>query len=545
MAAFLPLRMNPFLGPLCLVAATALATAQPQKERWIYIPANFQADPKVEEVVQLLGRAGKSGYTHALIADSKFSRLATVASNYAPNVAKVKAAAKAAKIEIVPALFPVGYSNDALFHDPNLAEGLPVRDAPFRVRDGIALAVHNVRIALPGGAMNDREGWGFLDTSLVVEDGAMKSPATDANARLQKPLKLAPFRQYRLSARIKTQGFGGGQPEIKAIGKDGTSLQWTSIHADADQDWKQYDVTFNSLESDEVGIYFGVWGGHRGTLWWDDAKIEECGPVNLLRRAGAPLVIRQEDGTALVEGKDFEKLADPDMGTKPWSGEYTAWHEPPAIKVKGLKEDELLKVSYYHTHIIQDGQVCGCVEEPAFQELLRDQAGRVPALWESRTHLMSHDEWRLMGWDESCRKSGLTPGGIAAKNLRFCTGLLKEKVPGGRILVWSDMFDPHHNAVKDYYLVKGSLEGSWEGLERGVEVMNWNFGKRAESLEFFAKRGNAQVIAGFYDGPIEQVSAWLTSAAKVEGVKGFMYTTWRNDYTKLEEVAGILEKAGW
>lgn len=537
--------MKRFLIPLCLLAATALATAQAKKERWIYIPSNFQADPKVAEVLQLIERAGKSGYTHALIADSKFSRLATVTSNYAPNVAKVKAAAKAAKIEIVPALFPVGYSNDALFHDPNLAEGLPVKDAKFVIKNGVPEIVADPPVSLPGGAMNDRSGWGFIDDSLAVDGGAMKSAATDGNARLQKPLKVSPFRQYHVSVRIKTQGFGGGQPEIKAISKEGKSLQWTSIHADADQDWKQYDVTFNSLEATEVGIYFGVWGGHRGTLWWDDAKIEECGPVNLLRRAGTPLVVRLEGGRVMSEMNDFGRYFDPEMGTKPWNGEYTAWHKPPEMQFKTLKTGDVLRVSYYHAHVIHDGQVCGCVEEPAFQEILRDQSARVPALWESRAHLMSHDEWRVMGWDESCRKSGLSPGGIAARNLRFCTGLLKKKVPGGRILVWSDMFDPHHNAVKDYYLVNGSLENSWEGLDRGVEVMNWNFGKRAESLEFFAKRGNPQVIAGFYDESLDHVSAWLDSAAKVEGVKGFMYTTWRNDYSKLEEVAEILKKADW
>lgn len=55
-------------------------------------------------------------------------------------------------------------------------------------------------------------------------------------------------------------------------------------------------------------------------------------------------------------------------------------------------------------------------------------------------------------------------------------------------------------------------------------MVNWNFGKRDQSLKFFADRGHKQVIAGYYDGKIEQVSQWLDSAAKVQGV---MYTTWR------------------
>ena len=37
------------------------------------------------------------------------------------------------------------------------------------------------------------------------------------------------------------------------------------------------------------------------------------------------------------------------------------------------------------------------------------------------------------------------------------------------IYVWNDMFDPFHNAVNDYYLVRGDLKGSWEGLPKDVE----------------------------------------------------------------------------
>jgi hypothetical protein len=541
------MRVSGEMKPVLLLSLVAgiCSAAEPAKERWIYLPTNFQVDERAEEIAALVRRAGKAGYTHALVADSKFSRLSTVMPNYAPNVEKVKAAAREAKIEIVPALFPVGYSNDMLFHDPNLAEGLPVKDAPYLVKNGRATIQPDPDLSLPGGAMNDRSGWSFIDENLAVEDGTMRSGPTDANARMQRVVKVKPYRQYHVSVRIRSEGLAGGMAEIKVIGKDGKQLQWTYLKVQADQEWTRHDVTFNSLESEEVGIYFGVWGGHRGDLWWDDAMIEECGPVNLLRRPGAPLTVRRADGKALEEGKDYDKVVNPGTGTRPWPGEFTGWQEPPVLHVHGVADGEVLKVSYYHTHVVHDGQVCGCVEEPAFQALLKDQSVKVPSLWQSRTHLMSHDEWRVLGWDESCRKSGLTPGGIAAKNVRFCTGLLESAAPGGRILVWNDMFDPHHNALKDYYLVNGTLEGSWEGLDARVEIMNWNFGKRDESLAFFAKRGHSQVIAGFYDEPLGNISRWLDSAAQVKGVKGFMYTTWRNDYSKLEEVAAILGKKGW
>lgn len=526
---------------LSLILATLAQAAG--KERWIYLPANFQVDAEANRVITLLERGAKAGYTHALVTDSKFSRLESVTEAYRPNVARVKGAAKRLKIQLIPCVYPVGYSNDLLFHNPNLAEGLPVKDALYAVHNGIAKIEADPAVTLPGGAMNDRSGWDFIDESIVAKDGHMVSGPTDGNARLSKRVKVSPFRQYRLSVKIKTEDFSGSAAEIKALAGD-KSLQLTNLKVEKTQDWTRQDVTFNSLGNTEVGIYFGVWGGHKGSLYWDEALIEETGPVNLLRRPGTPLTIRSEGGELLTEGKEFEKLTDPLMGTKPWSGEYTAWHQPPQIRVKGLKDGEKLRVSYFHAHVIHDGQVCGCVEEPEFQKLLWSQAKQVADLWQAPGHFMSHDEWRVLGWDEACHR-GKSPGEIVAENARLCTAHLREITPQGRILVWSDMFDPHHNAVKDYYLVNGSLDGAWEGLPPEVEVMNWNFGKRKESLGFFEKRRHAQLIAGFYDDDIANVAKWLDAAKDTARMKGFMSTTWRNDYSQLEKMAEILEAKGW
>lgn len=513
------------------------------KERWVYLPANFQVDEEADRLIGLIERAAKAGYTHALVTDSKFSRLETVMPSYRPNVARVKEAATRLKMEVIPCVYPVGYSNDLLYHNPNLAEGLPVKDALYVVSGGEARIQADPAVSLPGAAMEDRSAWDFIDDSIMAKDGFLVSGPTDANARISKRVKVAPWRQYRLSVKIRTQGYSGSPPEIKALAGD-KSLQWTNLKIGPTQDWTRQDVTFNSLGNSEVGIYFGVWGGHQGTVMWDEALIEETGPVNLLRRPGAPFVVRKEGGEVLKEGVDYEPVADPLMGTKPWSGEYTAWHDAPRIRVPRLKDGEKLRVSYYHTAVIHDGQVCGCVEEPEFQKLLRTQARQVAELWQAPGHFMSHDEWRVLGWDRACDK-GRTPGQIAAANARMWTSNLKDVAPGKRILVWSDMFDPHHNAVKDYYLVNGSLDGSWEGLAPEVEIMNWNFGHRAESLAFFEKRGHSQLIAGYYDDAIGNVDAWLDAAKDTGKVKGFMYTTWRNDYSKLEEVAGMLDAKGW
>jgi hypothetical protein len=151
--------------------------------------------------------------------------------------------------------------------------------------------------------------------------------------------------------------------------------------------------------------------------------------------------------------------------------------------------------------------------------------------------MMSHDEIRVLNWCEACQKRKLTAGQILAENVRECAKILREVNPGGRIYVWSDMFDPNHNAHDDYYLVRGTLAGSWEGLEKDVIVVPWYFEKRAESLKFFANRGHAQVIAGYYDHNPAQIKEWLKAADGVPNVRGVMYTTWQQKYGDLEKFA--------
>jgi hypothetical protein len=112
-------------------------------------------------------------------------------------------------------------------------------------------------------------------------------------------------------------------------------------------------------------------------------------------------------------------------------------------------------------------------------------------------------------------------------------------VPDAEVIDWNDMFDPYHNAVDKYYLVGSTLEKSWDGLDKSMIIANWSSGKAAESLKFFAARGNRQVIAGYYDADDvkAEVAHWSDAAHSVAGVRGFMYTTWRNDYKNLEKYA--------
>jgi hypothetical protein len=512
---------------------------------WLYCPTNLLVDGNVDKLEVLWRRAAKVGYSHVLLGDTKFCVLENMPERYFHNVERVKKLAAELKIEIVPGVFPIGWSNALLAHDPNLAEGLPVRDALFVIHGGEARLQADPPVALPD-SFSDLKRWGWHD-DFVTSDGNAAKIADPAGrvGRVVKTVKVSPFRQYHISVRIKTQDFHG-VPEVKVLAGD-HALEYNDLGVKPTQDWTTHHTVFNSLEHRELNIYFGCWDGGKGSLWYAEPKLEEVGLLNVLRRPGAPLTVRRygdPEAKVLEEGRDFERVVDPRLGNSPWAGEYDVWHEPPTVHTK-LPDGTRLRVSYYHPMIIYGGSVMIALSEPRTMELLRDHARRVHTGFGAKSYFMEHDEIRLFNWDAASERRHLDAGQVLAANVKACTQILRDLNPSGLIYVWSDMFDPHHNAMKDYYLVHGSLASSWEGLDPSINIANWNFDHRDESLKFFAKRGHRQLIAGYYDSPPENITKWLDSAAKSGSVDAVMYTTWQGNYTDIERFAEIVKRHPW
>ncbi len=523
--------------------------------------ANLQVKENADQVIERIGKAARAGYNGVVLADYKLNVLDRVPDHYFANIKRVQKAAAAAQVEIIPTVFPIGYSNGLLAHDPNLAEGLPVKDAPFVVRGKDVVPDPRAKVALVNGNLEEVQGdtfrrFGFQDAPgaatfadhRVFHQGKTScrlnvSDHSSANKRLIQRVGVRPHAAYRLSAWVKTDGLTNlGAFRLLAIGakEPGRSLSFYEGGVAPSQDWKFVEVVFNSLEYDAVNIYAGYWGEGKGSLWIDDLALDDLGLVNVLRRPGCPFTVTSSDGkTVYEEGRDFEPVADRKLGNVPYAGEFEFSHEAPIIKLKSqsrLRDGQKLKVSWYHPVLTHGSQIMCCPSEPKTYELLRDQARRVNALLKPRTFFMSHDEIRVMNWCNACTARKLTPGQILADNVKRCTAILQEINPHAEILVWSDMFDPTHNAVKQYYLVNGTLEGSWEGLSPRVGIANWNGGKMRPSLEFFAGRGHKQLIAGYYDvDDLSGFTRWDEAARGVRGVNGFMYTTWEAKFGLLDQ----------
>jgi hypothetical protein len=570
----------------CQTEAQSELAAARYSERWLYCSSNLQVDRSVGELTALFDRAKRSGYTGVLYSDYKLQVLDRVTDNYFRNVEKLTSAAAAAELELVPAVFSIGYSNGHLARDPNLAEGLPVIDQPYLVKSRaessrksgsakIGAAARGERrleavldaqpiVRVRNGGLEETRGDQFLnfsyqddpgaatfaDRSVVhqgrvscrLEPGSTAKGRTAPNVRLVQRVAVRPYTAYRFSCWVKTRDLApSGSFHLLALAtsQENRSLTFHEGGLLPTGDWKKVDVIFNSLEEREVALYAGFWGEGKGTFWLDDLALDELALVNLLRRDGCPFVVKSADGrTTYQEGRDFEPAADAKLGQVPWAGEFEFEHSGAVIHItprSRIGSGDRLRVSWYHPVVTHGSQVMCCLSEPKLYEILNAQARRINDLFHPKTFFMSHDEIRVANWCRACQDRELTPGQLLAENARRCIDILKTVNPGARIVVWSDMFDPHHNAVDKYYLINGSLKGSWEGLSRDVLIANWNSGKAKESLSFFADRGHKQLIAGYYDGDdLTNFQQWDQAARNVNGVIGFMYTTWQSKYGLLE-----------
>lgn len=552
-----------------LFFATTTHAAQP--ELWLYTPVNFQLTNQVDALITRLERAKSLGYSAAVITDYKFGKLDERPDHFWKNLRRTRDAADRIGIELIPCVFPIGYSNSLLQNNPHLAEGMPVRACRMTVRNGKATIADTTNL-LSGGAFEKANhriplGWDFVDgygkTSLLdpktKHSGKTALRMTDfregneaGNARVARKVAVKPFHQYEITAWIKTAVLDNpNELHIKALaagpapGGHVRHLQHANLGVKRDQDWTRHTVIVNSLDQTELRIYIGLWAGRGGTIWLDDISMKPVAGVNMIRRTGAPLRVVTTGGKQLVEGTDFERWSHPTMGRKPWPGDYEKTHAQPPIVLKPnapVRDGDTLLVDYYHTATIYDGQATCCLMHPDVFKLLETQATILQRELKPKRWFMQHDEIRLAGWCASCTTDPKvkTVGDTLAANTRRCLNILRKINPEAGVIVWSDMFDPHHNAHANYYLNASTLAGSWHGLDKSTTLANWNAGHAEKSLAFFHGRNHPQIIAGYYDRHnVEQrVTHWRT-AAKKSNVQptAWMYTTWRNNYEHLERFA--------
>ncbi|HLV78787.1 MAG TPA: hypothetical protein VKT32_00860, partial [Chthonomonadaceae bacterium] len=105
--------------------------------RLLFLQSNLRRTESLTPLLALLQRAKAAGYNGIALSDPCYvrDRLDAVTRH---NVARFNAAAKRLGLALYPEVCSVGRAGSLLRYDPNLAEGLPVRDALFVVQGGQA-----------------------------------------------------------------------------------------------------------------------------------------------------------------------------------------------------------------------------------------------------------------------------------------------------------------------------------------------------------------------------------------------------------------------
>ncbi|MBN1809176.1 MAG: hypothetical protein JW909_08915 [Planctomycetes bacterium] len=147
---------------------------------------------------------------------------------------------------------------------------------------------------------------------------------------------------------------------------------------------------------------------------------------------------------------------------------------------------------------------------------------------EIRVYGIEYDEYRTIGWDHKCLASGKTRAEICYGYVKAQVDFVLERKPGTRVVMWSDMIDPHHNAA-DY-----RLEGTAEllarnGYNKKVIAQPWHSGMAEKSVKFLSDLGYSFMPS--CQGPPPDASSlkwryYMDRLCGPEQTKSLQYTHW-------------------
>jgi hypothetical protein len=557
------------LWAVCALAApdpaadSAKAPAAGLGHRLVFVRRNLTEERHVAEIQALVERSARLGF-NGIVLSGGFDGIVGRPPEYFDRLRRVRSICEENRMELIPIGFSVGYAGGVLSKDPNLAAALPVRDVPFVVEKGVGVLIRDRSVAIANGGFETfdgerargfdlQDGPGVLSRvdAVVRKEGNTSlrfeglSKAEDGKGRLMQKVRVRPFRCYRITMWVKTEGLvPASRFQVSVLAGEKRVLMTWRPSLESTGDWRQVTFGFNSLTYEEVQLYVGVWHGKSGRFWIDDMRIEEVGILNAVRRAGTPVVVKNAaTGAVYAEGRDYQRVEDAKLTYKFDHPDVALT----ALRGGAIRDGDRLTVSYYQALAIKagGGQTSVCMSEARLYEMWTEEVRLLQETISPKYYFLSMDEIRQGGWCETCVGRGLTAGEILGSCITRLAGIIKRANPEAEIIVWSDMLDPNHNAKKDYYLFNGDFAGSWERIPKNLIIACWNYDTRQESLRHFDVAGFRTLGCGYYD--MESANAagdWASSLSKTPGAWGIMYTTWEDNYGFLDKFAARTIGAG-
>ena len=277
--------------------------------RWSWVFGwSLNRDSDVEDIRQIADTAAAHGL-NGLVLSANLDMLDLLDQDYFRRLSEVKNICDSLDLEIIPAVFSVGYGGGILSHNRNMAEGLPVRDAKFVVSGSAASLVADPPVGVTNGTfesyrngifdgfsyLNQAVGTVLVDTHEFHQGGAsleinFSSQGGSSYSGLKQSVRVAPFRNYRLKFWYKANNLNPtGGFRVQVQGDQGRTLTFLDGGLTVDKTWRELVLGFNSWSDEKIWVSFGLSGAANARIWIDDMSLEEAGLINVLRRPGTPL----------------------------------------------------------------------------------------------------------------------------------------------------------------------------------------------------------------------------------------------------------------
>lgn len=145
------------------------------------------------------------------------------------NAGRIRQMTRELGLDLYACVFPFGYADSLLWHDANLASGMPVKDAPLVARGGLlapeqtanirngSFEEHRENQALYYSFQDDAGKSSFIDRE-IVKEGKVSLRFEDignvnqhGHGRISQEVKVKPWQQYRLRVWMKTEKLTASQ----------------------------------------------------------------------------------------------------------------------------------------------------------------------------------------------------------------------------------------------------------------------------------------------------------------------------------------------
>ena len=510
------------------VAAVGLVSAAMGGElehRWVWLTDSLVRTDSVERVSDVVRKAKSCGMNGAMFGCGIefYKHWPKVRRD---RLERIRATFADCGMEMIPVMWALGYGSMQNY-GVDYVEGVPVEGVPFIVQETNAV-------------------WDVSASTVTKLDAKTGFQRSGGYRRLIKKVDVKPHRRYRFAFEFRTKGLVGEKP-FRVIARDACLQQYLEketidVTFSPTQDWTACSLSFNSMDSNSYYLYVGFMSGWKeGDFEVRNATLAETPPGNVLRRPGAPTVLRNAaTGETYESGRDYvvPKVRYP----------VSRQDVPPVTLVlppgSRIKPGDRLLFDCYAPAVVNGRQVSMCLSEPHLYESLEDSATHTEAALHPKRWMLSMDEFRNGGTCAACRARGLTMGQMYADAVTKAYNIIQKVHPGAEVYIWSDMLDPNHNAVKTYYNCRGSFEDGWKWVPKDLIICCWYDRKSDLSMPFFSSKGFRTLAAAYYDEkpPFKWSRQWRDVVRRTDGAIGIMYTTWRHAYDDLPAFGEMLNK---